>query len=216
MIGGGFPTPEAKARERVISTYVVVDKARQRIFTPIFKRILVTYCHGSKSDLQPGQEIEVWANDSDGDMQQLVKARVLGLYPRSQILLCSTAKPINAPNLDISVRAGEPYIMLGCSNRSQKDPFSISHGCISTTTPDANGFIRGDTAPVPGDSGGGCFSAETGKLVAINVAADTRNGNRAVLVPVSAMISILVDHHQKDVQDLMPDFMEGDGEDQFT
>jgi hypothetical protein len=95
------------------------------------------------------------------------------------------------------------YIMLGCSNISQEgQPFSVSHGSISTTAPDKNGFIRGDTASLPGESGGGCFSAETGKLVAMNVAADTKHGNRAVLLPVSGLVTLLSAHHLDVVQKL--------------
>ncbi len=102
--------------------------------------------------------------------------------------------------------------MLGCSNRGQQaTPFSTSHGSISTTTPDIKGFIRGDTAALKGDWGGGCFAAETGKLIAINVAADAKNGNRAVLVPVSALLALLRDKHIEELQKLMPDYTINEG-----
>ncbi|KAG2437461.1 hypothetical protein HXX76_006111 [Chlamydomonas incerta] len=205
--GRGAPTGTAEGRARipVIARYFITDAKGARCFTPLFNRILATYCHGSHSSLQVGQEIEVLVNDSTPEKQRRVKARVFGLHKGLRVLFCSTAEPIDAPSLDISVRAAEPYIILGCSDMSQAEPFSTSHGSISTTTPDICGFIRGDTAALSGEWGGGCFAAETGKLVAMTVGADTKHGDRAVLLLVSALLALLLDKHMEEMEELMPD-----------
>lgn len=111
-------------------------------------------------------------------------------YPHSDIIFLRLDKTLKAdavPQRDSTLYPGCPYILCGSSNRSHDKPYSISHGSISTTRSDSRGFIRGDTASNIGDSGGGCFSLDTGSLIAINVGSDDNNLNRAMLVPVAQL-----------------------------
>jgi hypothetical protein len=84
------------------------------------------------------------------------------------------------------VSPGDRYYLHGQSTQAQADSSSISHGVIAATELDAHGHIRGDMPSGYGDSGGGCFSIETGKLIAINVGRDDV-AHKALLVP-SAVI----------------------------
>ncbi|KXZ54181.1 hypothetical protein GPECTOR_5g277 [Gonium pectorale] len=211
--GWGAAASQATAnRERMVPRYLVTSTSGRRAFTPLASRLLVTYAHGSHESYKVGMELDVLVNDGTSDKQRRVKARVLGIHSKLDVIFCATAEPIEAPELDFSVRPGEPYLLVGCSNMSGK-PFSISHGLISTTLPDKKDRIRGDTPSLPGESGGGCFSAETGKLIAINLATDQKHGDRAALLTVASLRMLLREHHMEEVQALnMPDFVLGDDE----
>lgn len=76
------------------------------------------------------------------------------------------------------------YLLVGTSDPGQQEPYSFTHGEISSTLMDNKGMFRGDTARHPGDAGGGVFSQNTGHLMAINLA---EHGDEAVLMRVDAV-----------------------------
>jgi hypothetical protein len=95
-----------------------------------------------------------------------------------------------APVLDAAVSPGERYYLHGQSPQAQADSSSVSHGVIAATELDSLSHIRGDMPSGIGDSGGGCFSLETGKLIALNVGRDDV-AHKAVLVPSAVIMHML-------------------------
>ena len=95
-----------------------------------------------------------------------------------------------APVLDAAVSPGDRYYLHGRSTQAQSDSSSISHGVISATELDQLSHIRGDVPSGIGDSGGGCFSVETGKLIAMNVGRD-EDAHKAVLLPSATIMPML-------------------------
>lgn len=95
-----------------------------------------------------------------------------------------------APVLDAAVSPGDRYYLHGQSTQAQADSSSVSHGVISATELDPLSHIRGDMPSGTGDSGGGCFSVETGKLIAMNVGRDGP-AHKAVLVPSAVIMQML-------------------------
>ncbi|KAG2451124.1 hypothetical protein HYH02_004392 [Chlamydomonas schloesseri] len=67
-----------------------------------------------------------------------------------------------------------------------------SHGMVAATELDALSHIRGDITSGKGDSGGGCFSVATGKLMAMVVGSDETT-KKAIMVPIAVISSILTD-----------------------
>lgn len=65
---------------------------------------------------------------------------------------------------------------------------------IASTTPDKNDHMRGDTPSSVGDSGGGCFSLETGMLIAVCVGREviTSTDARGAAVTTVGQQSMLV------------------------
>ncbi|KAG2440660.1 hypothetical protein HYH02_010239 [Chlamydomonas schloesseri] len=185
---------ESSDRATVVARYSVTDKNFRSVFTPLRPRVLVTHRHGSHASWKPGTRVKVLVNDVNADKPRQVECKVLGCHDQDDVVFCITDEELDAPDLDLGVAPGARYLLLGCSNRSQDKPYSVCHGVISTTVPDSNGHVRGDTPSVPGDSGAGCFSEETGKLFAINVGRDHKNGDRAVLVPVASLLALLRTH----------------------
>ena len=123
-------------------------------------------------------------NNSDAAHRKEVKGTVRYFSDRQDFVLLQTPDhSLDAPIIDASCYVHEAYVLVGASARSQTpDPVSARHGSLLSTRPDENGFIRGDTGSVIGDSGGGCFDANSGRLFAINVMT-TDEG--AALLPIN-------------------------------
>jgi hypothetical protein len=95
-----------------------------------------------------------------------------------------------APVLDVALSPGDRYYLHGQSAQAQADSSSISHGIISATELDSLSHIRGDMLSGTGDLSGGCFSVETGRLIAITVGRDEL-AHKAVLVPSAVIMHLL-------------------------
>lgn len=74
--------------------------------------------------------------------------------------------------------------------QAQGDLSSVSHGRIAATEPDALRHVRGDIVSGQGDSGGGVFAVNSGKLIAMCVGADQR-GSKAVFVPMATVMHVV-------------------------
>jgi hypothetical protein len=99
-------------------------------------------------------------------------------------LLMQVDRPLQAPILDAQMSPGQRYFVLGQSAQAQADASAVSHGVIAATQLDGLGHVRGDKKPGAGDSGGGCFAVDTGRLIGMVVGADHIT-EKAVLVPCS-------------------------------
>ncbi|KAG2489440.1 hypothetical protein HYH03_012076 [Edaphochlamys debaryana] len=185
---------DSSVRAKELARYLATDHGYGSVFTPLLPRVLVTHRHGSHESWTPDTPVQVLVNDVNAGKQRNVECKVLGHHDQNDVVFCITDEELDAPDLDLGVAPGARYLLLGCSNRSQRKPYSVSQGVISTTIPDANGLIRGDAPSIPGYSGGGCFSEETGKLFAVNVGKDDRNGGRAMLVHVASLLTLLRTH----------------------
>ena len=126
---------------------------------------------------------QIRVNNADASKRKRVLATVCHVSDEQDFVLLRTPNlSLESPIIDTACYINQPYILVGASARSQKpDPVSCRHGSLLSTRPDERGFIRGDTPSIPGDSGGGCFCARTGRLFAINVQT-TKEG--AALLPI--------------------------------
>ncbi|KAG2431485.1 hypothetical protein HXX76_009499 [Chlamydomonas incerta] len=160
-------------------------------FTVLEKDLLVTTWH-SFPEAVVGQGLELYVNDPSAPQQRRVDAEVFKILPLSDLLYVKLkgGAEVEAPPKDHFVGCGSEYLLLAASSPSHPSRYSISHGRISSTDIDRDANIRGDTPSNPGDSGGGCFSVETGKLVAINLGRVEAEG-KAVLKPVSTVMGLL-------------------------
>ncbi len=95
-----------------------------------------------------------------------------------------------APILDASMSAGQRYFVLGQSAEAQEDASAVSHGVISATQIDSLSHVRGDKKPGLGDSGGGCFAVDTGRLIGMVVGADAVT-EKSIIVPSATITSAL-------------------------
>lgn len=159
-------------------------------FTVYDQDYVVTFAHMEHLQWKAGDKVQLFLNDPTGSCPMEVQATVEAIYKNIDIVFLRLEKPLeekDVPQRDDALFPGCAYVVCGSSNRSHIMPFSISHGCISTTRPDSLGHIRGDSPSAPGDSGGGCFSVDTGCLIAINLGNDTNNPGKAVLLPVAQL-----------------------------
>jgi hypothetical protein len=70
--------------------------------------------------------------------------------------------------------------------QAQADASSMSHGVVSATQMDACQHVRGDIRSGAGDSGGGVFATNSGKLIAVCVGVDDI-AKKAVFAPMAAV-----------------------------
>jgi hypothetical protein len=63
----------------------------------------------------------------------------------------------------------------------------VSHGVVSATQLDTHLHVRGDIQSGAGDSGGGVFATDSGKLIAVCVGVDDI-AKKAVFAPIAAVL----------------------------
>ncbi|EFJ39603.1 hypothetical protein VOLCADRAFT_108566 [Volvox carteri f. nagariensis] len=150
------------------------------------------FAHGRHGKWTLGQQMQIAVHCPDADRRVLVDSTVVRINPIQDVAILEVQRKLVPPVLDCGVSAGDKYYVHGQSTQAQADATSISHGMVAATELDAHSHIRGDIVAGAGDSGGGCFSVDTGKLVAMVVGSDTRT-NKAILVPSAVICSILSD-----------------------
>ncbi|EFJ39581.1 hypothetical protein VOLCADRAFT_108573 [Volvox carteri f. nagariensis] len=153
---------------------------------------VATFAHGRHENWTLGQQMQIAVHCPDADRRVLVDSTVVCIKPIQDVAILEVQRKLVPPVLDFGVSAGDKYYVHGQSTQAQADATSISHGMVVVTEPDVHSHIRGDIVAGVGDSGGGCFSVDTGKLVAMVVGSDTRT-NKAILVPTAVICSILSD-----------------------
>lgn len=104
--------------------------------------------------------------------------------------LVQVVDTLDAPVLDAGISRGDLYYVQGQLLQAQADGACLSHGMVTATELDRLGHIRGDSTAGPGDSGGGCFAADTGKLIGMIVGTDDIM-REAVMVPAAVISALL-------------------------
>ncbi|KAG2450309.1 hypothetical protein HYH02_004815 [Chlamydomonas schloesseri] len=160
--------------------------------TVIGRHHVATFAHGGHEEWMLGQHLQIAVHCPDAPRRMFVDGKVVYKNPTKDVAILEVQHELPPPELDFGVVAGDKYYVHGQSTHAQPDGTSISHGVVAVTVPDACDHIRGDIVPGAGDSGGGCFSVHTGKLVAMVVGVDPR-ALKAVLVPAAILRGILTD-----------------------
>ncbi|KAG2487026.1 hypothetical protein HYH03_014272 [Edaphochlamys debaryana] len=151
---------------------------------------VATYAHEGHSGWTEKHKVQVFVHCPHEDRRVPVDAEVVYHNTTTDIAILEVQRELPAPVLDSAASAGDKYYIHGQSTQAQADATSISHGMVAATELDAYGHIRGDIVAGAGDSGGGCFSVATGKLIAMVVGSDHKT-NKVILVPIATISSIL-------------------------
>ncbi|KAG2441399.1 hypothetical protein HYH02_009988 [Chlamydomonas schloesseri] len=154
---------------------------------------VATFAHKPHEKWTIGLKQQVSVHCPQEDRRTSVAAEVVyHNIDKDVAILKQVERELASPVLDSAVTAGDKYYVHGQSTQVQADDTSISHGMVAATELDAKSHIRGDIVAGAGDSGGGCFSVATGKLIAMVVRTDPV-GLKAVLLPIAVISSILAD-----------------------